>query len=140
MKKYARKRLAILLSIALASSVVVVYVMRPRFDKRVMLTQRNLRVTRQKISEFHSQFDTYPTSLAHLDRLYDPNDRGHRILRSEHITSVQGCNAESTEWNNGGGWRYDPNTGTLEVNATKPLRTYLPFYYGPERHEKPSDW
>jgi hypothetical protein len=141
MKKYPPKRLAVLLGIMLASSIVVVYVCRPTSDLGVSNTKRNLRVLRYNIAEFHTRFGSYPKSLADIAKLHASTDLQNNILkRAEFITTRDGCYTQTTELNDQGGWFYDPNAGTVQVNATKPLKDYLSFYHGPERHTRPSDW
>ena len=39
-----------------------------------------------------------------------------------------------------GGLYYDPKTGELKLNLTRPLKSYWRFYLGEERNHVPADW
>ena len=44
------------------------------------------------------------------------------------------------ELNGSGGWFYDQETGTVKVNLTQPVKTYIDAYVGLLGQEVPSDW
>lgn len=140
MRRYTPKRFVLLLSVILITSAGVVYTCLPRFEKRVMRTQRNLRIMRERITDLHNTRGAYPASLEDAGMIRDPNGVERRVARREYITSMDGCNTQSKELNGAGGWCYDPNTGMMRVNVNRPLKEYLWFYFGPERNERPSDW
>jgi hypothetical protein len=138
--KYSLKRFALLVVVIVIASAATVYVFRPQFDKSVMWTKRNLATVRYRVSDYHGRFGDYPMSLHAIAVVDDSNDTAGGGLWSEYITSSQGCSEESGQLTGTGGWFYDPNTGIVKVNADKPLRKYIRFYFGPERNERPSDW
>jgi hypothetical protein len=63
-----------------------------------------------------------------------------KIPFDEYISNENGETKESATLDNKGGWYYNKDTGEVKLNLTKPLKSYLPFYFGPYRNEVPSEW
>jgi len=59
---------------------------------------------------------------------------------SESISEKQSNSHEHSVLDGTGGLHYNPKTGVLKVNLTKPLKSYWRFYFGKRRNEVPADW
>ena len=96
---------------------------------------------RDRINDYYKINGYYPDSINELILFfkmdYNFNIMYLDILSSEKQTIV----AEYRELNDSGGYFYDPNTGEVKLNLSRPVKEYLPFYYvGRLRNSIPSNW
>ena len=109
-------------------------------------TIRNLRFSRESIRLFFEQTGRFPESLQEMNE-YAKKGKKYRDKidwRSppmECISSYHSFNtSEHGVLDDTGGLYYNPKTGVLKVNLTKPLKSYWRFYSGERRDEVPADW
>ena len=101
-----------------------------------------IKICRLSINLYHEQNGKYPDSLRQLEeyaaqypeviKSYSPPGESvssHEISFSEH-NILDGT----------GGIFYDPNTGNVKINITKPLKSYWIFYFCEGRNDVPADW
>ena len=102
-------------------------------------TRRCLDGSRAAIEDFAKHNGRFPGSLtelsAHMKRLHIP-----RWLPKEWISKRRGDFSEHRELDGTGGIYYNPATGEIKVNLTKPVRCYRRTYIGPSRTDIPADW
>lgn len=84
----------------------------------------------------------YPLSLYEINQYAKNNQKaGFRIKPfREHLSHSKGNANDYHVLNGKQGWYYDPNTGEVKVNLTKPVKHYMWFYFGKERNEIPANW
>ena len=99
------------------------------FDRH-MESRVDLMMLRGAVYDFVGSKDRYPDSLSELKP----------VLPKEHISSVVGNREQHGIMNNSGGWYYDPNTGEVRINLTKPIKHYMWFSFSEEHNEIPADW
>lgn len=99
--------------------------------------------TRKKIDYFHRINGRYPESLSEFRQVanegypyFSSLDKMYINLTSKRQKNVP----EYRELNNKGGYYYNPNTGEIRLNLAKPVREYIPFYYGKFKNQIPSEW
>lgn len=130
-------------AIGLMAAVVWVGNARGAYAARVTWTKVNLRHARRSVELFAQKQGRFPASVQELDEYgqKDPNAIDWHYPVGEAITSHDPAErSEHGTLNGAGGLYYDPQTGTLKVNLTEPLRAYWPLYFGKERNEIPADW
>ena len=130
----------VLLAVVLVVLVLYLSYQRP-YEDRIRANQGYLSILRTDIQFFVEQNCRYPHSLdefrlwsqAHGGRIWD---KMYVDLNSEKQTDVP----DYRELNDKGGYYYDPNTGEIRLNLTRPVKEYLPGYRGRFRNDIPSSW
>ncbi len=114
------------------------------YDEAVRTTKWNLERARSGVKWFEETTNKLPSCLCEINAYARSNKNESNILMTirflENLSSSGGVDSEYDTLNGQGGWFYDPNTGEVRVNLTKPLKSYLKFYFGEERNEIPSEW
>ncbi len=105
-------------------------------------TQVCLDVSRKNIRLFADENGRFPKSLAELNEyIQKKRDKMHRIRFPMDVISDDDPNTSEHNVLDGiGGLYYNPETGVLKVNLTKPLKYYWRFYFGGRRDQVPADW
>lgn len=112
------------------------------YQSRIRSTEINLLFIRRSVRLFHEQTGNYPGSLSEL------NEYGKKYTKEinwyltpgEYISKSSKQGTENKDLNGAGGLYYNPETGELKVNLTKPLKSYWKLYIGKRRNEVPADW
>jgi len=109
---------------------------------RLRWTRTSLIFCRKSIRLFAEQTGRFPKTLSELNEYgrKSPDKISWRGTPREHISARYANSSESNELNGTGGLYYNPNTGVLKVNLTKPLKSYWRFYFGERRDEVPAAW
>lgn len=112
------------------------------YTSRVVWTTGNINQARVQTKKFKEVMGSYPVTLIKINQYAKENPKaGFRAVPFKEYFSVSSGNSiEHNVLNGQGGWYYNPNTGKLRVNLTKPLKHYMWFYFGKERNEIPADW
>lgn len=132
--------LVALLLLMLALFILYLSYQRP-YEDRIRANQGYLSILRTDIQFFLEQNCRYPHSLdefrlwsqAHGGRIWD---KMYVDLNSEKQTDVP----DYRELNDKGDYYYDPNTGEIRLNLTRPVKEYLPGYRGRFKDDVPSSW
>lgn len=97
---------------------------------------------RKNIRLFAEETGRFPKSLAELNEyIQNRRDKMNRIrFPLESISDDDPNTSEHNVLDGTGGLYYNPETGVLKVNLTKPLKSYWRFYFGKGREEVPADW
>ena len=108
---------------------------------RMRAAKINLSFARRSISIFAKQNGRFPVSLHELEEYQEkfPDNIPWRFTPSESIVGKPNSREHSV-LDGTGGLYYNPKTGELKLNLTKPLKSYWRFYLGEERNEVPADW
>ena len=111
------------------------------YDKCVFISA-TLGDVRKRIDLFHNINGRYPVSLGEFRQVSSKYPYSLSIERMfVNLTSgMQKDVPEYRELNNQGGYYYNPETGEIRFNLTKPVKEYLPFYFGRFRNHIPSEW
>ena len=116
------------------------------YPQRLLSIRFNLRFSRESIRLFFEQTGHFPESLQEMNE-YAKKGKKYRdkidwrsppmecISRNHRLNSSEHSVLDDT-----GGLYYNPKTGVLKVNLTKPLKSYWRFYSGERRDEVPADW
>jgi hypothetical protein len=125
----------------LVASLNFVYTQQRSCWERMRATEHRLNHTRDWIQDFRRETGSLPVSLEQLERWERtlPGAFGHEFPPIEQI-SGHANSSEHITLDGRGGFFYDPNTGDIRVNLTKPVRHYWPWYFGERRDEIPADW
>jgi hypothetical protein len=102
-------------------------------------TRSCLDFSRSAIDDFVKQTHRFPNSLAELGA-YMEGQRWARPTPGEWISNRRGDFTEHRGLDGTGGIYYNPGTGEIRVNLTKPVGHYRRTYFGPRRDEVPADW
>ena len=139
MKVQSRKSQSLIwIAVALAAILAVVAIeasYQARWEQRIRATRGYVHLMRFAIRVDFKNTGRYPHSfeefrqLADLDELYVDLNSGKQSNVPVH-----------PELNDKGGYCYDPNTGQIKMNLTRPVKEYLPWYRGKWRDEVPSSW
>jgi len=100
----------------------------------------NLRKMRHEIKEYYQDNDRYPFSIAELKKYAMTKSSFYERGFAEYLSNPKGNSNENNSLTGSGGWYYDKTTGTLKINLTKPLKTYLRRYIADDKNEIPSNW
>lgn len=109
-------------------------------------TIRNLRSSRESIRLFFEQTGRFPESLQEMNEYAKKGEEYRdkiewRSSPKEFISSKHPPNtSEHSVLDDTGGLYYNPKTGVLKVNLTKPLKSYWKFYSGERKEEVPAEW
>ena len=135
------------LIIALVFVLVVVFVMyilyssykRASYERdcraRILVLKVNLKTMRTAIEIYHKENDQYPASINEI-RPYIASDKMYVDLTSDKQIDIP----EYRKLNDKGGYYYDPNTGEIRFNLTRPVQEYLKWYSGEYKDQIPSSW
>jgi len=112
------------------------------YMKQLRWTEYSLRLARQNIISFREITGRNPISLSEINQYAKRNiNSGLRQKPfGEHLSDVDGNRQEHNILNGQGGLFYDPESGVVKVNLTKPIKSYLRLYFGKKRNEIPSEW
>jgi len=109
---------------------------------KVRTTKANLLFSRRSIRLFVEQNGRFPNSLVELNEYGKkfPDKIQWYFTSSESISKSSPNYSEHSILDGTGGLYYNPETGELKINLTKPLKYYCRFYFGEKRKETPSNW
>ena len=95
-------------------------------------------MTRRGIEALYGLNGRYPKSFDEYRKVVSDSvwDKMFVDLTSEKQSDVP----EYRELNDKGGYYYDPNTGEIRLNLTRPVQEYLKFYRGRYKDQIPSSW
>ena len=117
-----------------------------RYDQRCegRFVQMNaaLKHLRTTIRIFAEESGRYPDSLGEL-RWFCENVGGKDSWFNMYVDLTSQEQSEIPEYrqlNDKGGYYYDPNTGEVRLNLTRPVKEYLPRYRGRYKDQIPSSW
>lgn len=111
-----------------------------RCEDRIIELRATLDTLRRGIRFFHEQNGAHPDSLSGFRRALVSNSDGLFPLPIDLTGRPQATVPEHRELNDCGGYFYDPNTGEIRLNLTRPVKEYLHFYDGRFAEEIPSTW
>lgn len=119
-------------------------------SSRVVNAKHSLYVARRSIKWYKTQTGNYPLHLSTIQEYAKGNGLSKKEpytrlfehdSHKERITSSSGNSVEYNELNGQGGFFYNPNTGEVKLNITKPLKEYFWFYFlATDCDEIPSEW
>ena len=112
-----------------------------RCENHVRAVRVNVQALRRSVKQFWDLNGCQPKSLDEFRRFHrqhksDIWDEMYVDLTSDKQREVP----EYGELNDKGGYFYDPNSGEIRLNLTRPVREYLRWYRGSYEDEIPSHW
>ena len=112
------------------------------YPKRIFWTKINLTLGRRSIQLFTEQTGRFPESLQELIEYGEkfPDKVDCKGNPREFISDNYPDKSEHDVLDGTGGIYYNPKTGELKINLTKPLKSYWRLYFGERRNEVPSSW
>ena len=133
---YSRAFLIALLFVLLVAAVQVWY--DSKCEKRIRGIRVTLSMTRRGIEALYGLNGRYPKSFDEYRKVVSDSvwDKMFVDLTSD----KQGDVPEYRELNDKGGYYYDPNTGEVRLNLTRPVHEYLKWYNGEYKDQIPSSW
>ena len=134
--------ITLLLFIVIAG-VLLVSNINSSYRSRIMGARAVLMFSRQNIKLFAEQNGRFPDSLHELNeygKKFPPEETTWHISPKEYISGTTPNSRENRVLDGTGGLYYNPETGELKFNLTKPLKLYWRFYFGKERNSVPADW
>jgi hypothetical protein len=137
------KRLSIFLigTVLVIMGLALVVNMNHSWQSRIRTQKVNLAFGRKSIRIFAEQNGRFPHSLYELNDYAkkSPQEIPWRFPPSEFI-SGKSNSREHSFLDGTGGLYYNPKTGELKLNLTRPLNSYWKLYLGEERNEVPAEW
>jgi len=140
------KRLSTLLFVTetlLLLNVALVEVSHPctSYRSRIRGAKLMLMFSRKSIQLFAEKNGKFPDSLHEFNEYGKkfPDKIEWHFPPGESISGKTGFREHSV-LDGTGGLYYDPKTGALKLNLTKPLKSYWRFYFGERRNDVPADW
>ena len=127
--------------IALLFVLIVVYVRvehDSKFERRIRTNKVVLDVTRRGITTFYEVNGRYPKSFDEFRQWGRGGVWDNMIM--DLTSDKQSEVPEYRQLNDKGGYYYDPNTGEIRLNLTKPVKEYLKRYNGRYKDQIPSSW
>jgi len=131
--------------IALLFVLIVVYVQieyNSKCENRIKVIKVYLGATRKSIQAFYEHNERYPDSLSEFREYV--RDESNFIKAPEMYVDLtsdkQSDVSEYRQLNDKGGYYYDPNTGEIRLNLTRPVQEYLKWYRGRYKDQIPSSW
>ena len=120
---------------------IIIHINESQYDLMLSM-QGTLRQCRISIRLYYEQNDKYPESLYKLEEYANkyPNKMKGYYPPGEVISCSNISRSEHKVLDGTGGLFYDPNTGYLKINITKPLKSYWKLYFCEGRNEIPADW
>lgn len=133
---YSSTFLIALLFVLLVAAVYIWY--QSKCENRIRGTSGVLYVTRKGITIFYDMNGRYPDSIDEYRKWSGGGvlDKMVVDLTSDKQSKVP----EYRQLNDKGGYYYDPNTGEIRLNLTRPVKEYLKFYSGRYKDQVPSSW
>ena len=113
-----------------------------RCTNRIAVIKILLGSIRKSNQAFRERNGRYPESLNELRR-YIRNKRGDLRAPSMYVdlnSERQSDVPEYRQLNDKGGYYYDPNSGEIRLNMTRPVKEYLKWYSGSYKDQIPSSW
>jgi len=113
-----------------------------RCEARFVRTNAMLKHLRTCVHIFATENGRYPGSLDELRRFVkDVGGKDSWFYMYVDLTSPEQSEVpEYRQFNDKGGYYYDPNTGEVRLNLTRPVKEYLPRYRGRFKDQIPSSW
>ena len=114
-----------------------------KYYDQIVAIRAYLNDIRERIDYFYNMNERYPKSLSELRQVVTEEHPYYLSLEELLIdlkSKPQKDVPEYRELNNKGGYYYDPNTGEIRLNLTRPVKEYLPFCYIKFRNQIPSEW
>ena len=132
----------ILIVCFIIASFLILIKINSNYATQIIRTELLLQVARQDVTTFKNTFGKYPEALHEIIQYSKTNQKLylHDKMYVEFLSTINGNGTEHTFLNGQGGYYYDPDTGEVKVNLIKPIKHYLPLYFGKKRNETPSDW
>jgi hypothetical protein len=111
------------------------------YRMRIRAARMNLSFARRSIRLFAGQNGRFPDSLQEMNE-YGKRfpDRIQWYFPARESIAGKPNFHEHSALDGTGGLYYNPQTGDLRLNLTKPLKSYWRFYFGEEKNEVPADW
>jgi hypothetical protein len=114
---------------------------RNRCERRIGGIIVSLKTMRRCIAFLDEEHGGYPGSFTELRRSLGRSGSGNWDRMYVDLTADrQEVVPEYRELNDKGGYYYDPNSGELRLNLTRPVREYLRWYKGAYADQIPSHW
>jgi len=111
------------------------------YSNSLTWTRLFLNFSRENIRLFADQTGRFPESLQELNEYAERHSKIYWTgAPREYISGRHPDSSEHADLDGTGGLYYNPKTGVLKVNLTKPLKSYWRFYFGKRRDEVPADW
>lgn len=139
---WLKKFIFVAVVILVIGVVIIVKVNQSFYWDCIRTTKTNLMFSRKSIRLFAEQNGRFPKSLVELNE-YGKKYRDKiqlYCIPSESISKSSPDYSEHSVLDGTGGLFYNPETGELKANLTKPLKHYCRFYFGEKRNEIPSTW
>jgi len=113
-----------------------------RCKNRIRVTIIYLKAIRNGIQVYYKLNGRYPDSLSEFRQWVkgDKIDTAWSKMYVDLTSEKQSDIPEYREMNDKGGYYYDPNTGEIRLNLTRPVKEYLKWYEGKLRDQVPSSW
>jgi hypothetical protein len=105
---------------------------------RVVGARTCLESVRSDVENYVKENGHYPPSLHELWQWRFP--KGDARLGRSPLEKNRDEEPECRNLDGKGGWCYDPNTGKVRINITRPVKEYLPHYAGPKPDDIPAEW
>ena len=130
---------AFLIALLFVLLVAVAYISYgSKFEKRIRANKVVLEASRSGIMAFYEVNGRYPKSF---DEFRQWSKGGLWDKMFVDLTSdKQSYVPEYRQLNDKGGYYYDPNTGEVRLNLTRPVKEYLKWYSGEYKDQIPSSW
>jgi hypothetical protein len=133
---YSRAFLIALLFVLLVAAVQVWY--DSKCENRIRGIRVTLSMTRRGIEALYELNGRYPKSLDEYRKVVSDGVWDKMIV--DLTSDKQNDVPEYRQFNDKGGYYYDPNTGEVRLNLTRPVKEYLRFYSGRYKDQIPSSW
>jgi len=129
--------LFILVLLALLVTVAFIWY-QSKCENRIRSNRIVLSMTRRGINTFYELNGRYPNSIDEFRQwsIGGAWDKMIVDLTSDKQSEVP----EYRQLNDKGGYYYDPNTGEIRLNLTRPVKEYLKLYSGRYQDDVPSSW
>lgn len=128
--------IALVFTVLLVAGAYIWY--QSRCEDRVRGIRVVLSMTRRGINAFYGLKGRYPESINEF-RQWSRGGAWDKMI-VDLTSDKQSKIPEYHELNDKGGYYYDPNTGEIRLNLTRPVREYLKFYSGSNKDQIPSSW
>jgi hypothetical protein len=133
---YSRTFLFALLFVLLLAAAYTTY--GSKCENRIRGTRGILSVTRKGVKIFYDMNGRYPDSIDEYRKWSGGGVLDKMIV--DLTSEKQSYVPEYRQLNNKGGYYYDPNTGEIRLNLTRPVKEYLMWYSGRYKDQVPSSW
>lgn len=133
---YSQTFLIALLFVLLVAAAYIRY--ESKCEKRIRGIRVVLSMTRRGINAFYGLKGRYPKSIDEYRQIVSDSVWGSMYV--DLTSDKQSVVPEYRQLNDKGGYYYDPNTGEIRLNLTRPVREYLKFYSGSYKDQVPSSW